>query len=346
MAGSAADLPKGAAGASSQWAAQDYTPPDLEALRSAARLVHKHVQPTLHYCWPLLTKACGCDVWLKHENQTPIGAFKVRGGITYLDALKREQPDVPGIVTATSGNHGQSVGFAGRIYGVPITVVAPRPGAVEKKAAMAALGAELVEHGENFNDAFEHAVALAESTGKHLMPSFHPLLVLGVASYSLELFDAVQDLDVVYVPIGLGSGICGMIHVRDALGLKTRIVGVVPSAAPTYHRSFAAREALPVEMGPTILDSLMNKRPSPVALEVILKGAERIVEVTDEEALAAVRLCFKSTHNLVEPGGAAALAALYKERESLAGGRAGAVMTGANVDMAKFRDILVGPEAG
>lgn len=323
-----------------QYSVDRYTPPDLDALRRAARLVHEHVQPTLHYCWPLLSEACGCDVWLKHENQTPIGAFKIRGGITYLDALVREEPDVPGIVTATSGNHGQSVAFAARIHRLPVTVVAPRPGAVEKKKAMAALGAEVVEHGENFNDAFDHAVALARSTGRHLLPSFHPLLVLGVASYSLELFDAAPDLDVVYVPIGLGSGLCGMIHVRDALGLATRLVGVVPEAAPTYHRSFAAKTAVPVEMQPTILDSLKNKTTAPLALDIILNGAERVVTVSDTAAAAAVRLCFKTTHNLVEPGGAAALAALHAERDALACRRVGAVLTGANADMAEYRDIL------
>ncbi|MCP4384074.1 MAG: threonine dehydratase, partial [Hyphomicrobiales bacterium] len=262
-------------------AVRNYVAPDLATLRAAGRLVRQHVPQTPQHRWPLLSAACGCDVWVKHENHTPIGAFKVRGGIVYLDALVRERPGTEGIVTATSGNHGQSVAFAAKRFGLSVTVVAPSVGAVEKKAAMAALGAEVIEYGKNFNDAFDHATALAESSGRHLMPSFHPLLILGVASYSLELFDAVPDLDVAYVPIGLGSGICGMLHARDALGLKTRIVGVTPASAPTYARSFAARTAVPADIQPTNLDSLINKRPAPLALDIILKGAERIVEVTD-----------------------------------------------------------------
>ena len=322
------------------------SPPGLEALRSAARLVHERIQPTLQHCWPLLSKSCGCDVWVKHENHTPIGAFKVRGGLVYLDALVRSVPDVPGIVTATSGNHGQSVAFAARLHDVPVTVVAPQPGAAEKKLAIAAFGAEVIEHGRNFNEAFDFATTLAESTGRHMMPSFHPLLVLGVASYSLELFGAVPDLDAVYVPIGLGSGICGMIHVRDALGLKTRIIGVVPAAAPTYARSFAAGRVVPAEIRPTILDSLINREPAPLALEIICKGAERIVEVADDQVADAMRLIFTTTHNIAEPGGAAALAALCADREQLAGQRVGVVLTGANSDMAFFHRVIGPKPAG
>lgn len=324
---------------------EDRSPPDLKTLRGAARLVHESVRPTLQHCWPLLSRACGCEVWVKHENHTPIGAFKVRGGLVYLDALVRQQPDVSGIVTATSGNHGQSVAFAARRHGLPVTIVAPEPGAVEKKAAMAALGAEVIEQGQTFNDAFDHAKALARSTQRHFMPSFHPLLVRGVASYSLELLGAVPDLDTVYVPIGLGSGICGMIHVRDALGLKTRIVGVVPAAAPTYARSFEAGEVLEAAIRPTILDSLINRRAAPLALDIIRAGAERIVEVSDDQVIEALRLYLTATHNLSEPGGAAALAALYAERAQMAGQRVGVVLTGANVDMAAYYRFIA-PKAG
>ncbi len=277
---------------------------------------------------------------MKHENHTPIGAFKVRGGLTYLDALVRKQSDCAGIVTATSGNHGQSVTFAARRFDLPVTVVAPEPGAVEKKAAMSALGAQVIEHGANFNDAFDHAGDLARSSGWHFMPSFHPWLVLGVASYSLELFEAVPDLDTVYVPIGLGSGICGMIHVRDALNLKTKIVGVVPAAAPTYSLSFQAGRIVEAEIQPTILDSLINRTVAPLALDIIRQGAERIVEITDEQAVQALRFCFTATHNLAEPGGAAALAALWAERDRMAGRRVGVVLTGANADMASYRRYI------
>ncbi|MHA1549245.1 MAG: threonine dehydratase [Alphaproteobacteria bacterium] len=313
-----------------------YSPPDLKSLREAADLVHGKVQPTLQYCWPLLSQSCGCQVWVKHENHTPIGAFKVRGGLVYLDALIRHEPDVLGVVTATSGNHGQSVAFAARQYGLPVTVVAPEMGAVEKKAAMAALGAEVIEYGKNFNEAYDHAASLARSKRYHFMPSFHPLLVLGVASYSLELFGTVSDLDTVYVPIGLGSGICGMIHVRDALNLKTRIVGVVPAAAPTYTLSFKAGKVVPAEIKPTILGSLINERAAPLALDIIRQGAERIVEVTDGQVIEAMRLYFTATHNLAEPGGAAALAALWSEKHHMTGQRIGIVLTGANADMASF----------
>src|SRR5258707_2367056 len=213
---------------------------DLETLEAAAALVHRVVPPTPQYCWPLLSRRVGAELWVKHENHTPIGAFKIRGGLVYLDAVRRSEPNLRGVVTATTGNHGQSIALAATRLGIAATIVAPHGNSVEKNRAMQAFGARLVEAGHDFQAAFEHATDLAPQERLHFVPSYHPLLVRGVASYALELFRAVPDLDVVYVPIGLGSGISGVIAAREALRLRTEIVGVVAEGAPTYALSFAA----------------------------------------------------------------------------------------------------------
>lgn len=312
----------------------------LADLDSAASLVHAAILPTPQYCWPLLSRRSGTEIWVKHENHSPIGAFKVRGGLVYLTRLKEREPKTPGVLTATRGNHGQSVAFAAARVGVQAVVVVPHGNSVEKNAAMRALGAELIEHGHDFQAAYEHAVELAASRGLHMLRSFHPWLVSGVASYALELFRAVAGLDTVYVPIGLGSGICGVISARDALGLTTKVVGVTAANAAAYALSFARKEAVSTNSADTIADGMACRVPEPAALEVIFRGAERIVTVDEAEIAAAMRHYFTDTHNVAEGAGAAPLAALLKERERMAGKRVGLILSGGNVDRSLYRQVL------
>ena len=312
----------------------------LEALDEAAAFVRTVVPPTPQYCWPLLCRRVGTEIWVKHENHTPIGAFKLRGGLVYLDALRRARPEVKGIVTATRGNHGQSVAFAAARLGLAATIVVPHGNSVEKNAAMVALGATLVEAGHDFQAAYEHAIGLAERDGLRLVPSFDPLLVRGVASYSLELLRAVDGLATVYVPIGLGSGICGMIAARDALGLTTEIVGVVAAEAPTYALSFAAGDPVSTNTADTIADGLACRVPNAAALDIIRRGASRIVTVDDDAIRDAMRILFTDTHNLAEGAGAAALAAALQERDRLRGRRVAVVQSGGNIDRALFAAVL------
>jgi len=309
-------------------------------LEQAARLVYEVMPPTPQYRWPGLEQRLGTEVWIKHENHTPLGAFKIRGGITYFDALKRRVPAVAGVVAATRGNHGQSIALAAQRAGMKAMVVVPHGNSIEKNAAMRARGVELVEHGDDFQAALEYARTIAETSGWHLVPSFDEALVAGVASYSLELFRAVPRLDVLYVPIGLGSGICGAIAARDALGLKTEIVGVGAVAAPAYHASFAAGRPISSHVAPTVADGMACRVPVPGALDVILRGAARIVAVDEREIRQAMRTLFTETHNVAEGAGAAASAAAVQERATLRGKRVAVVLSGGNVDRDVFARIL------
>jgi threonine dehydratase len=312
----------------------------LVDLESAARVVYAAMPPTSQQRWPLLDERCRAAVWVKHENHTPVGAFKVRGGLVYFDHLRRSQPGVKGVVAATRGNHGQSIGFAAARYGIQAAVVVPHGNSTTKNAAMRALGAELLERGHDFQASLEASADIAAERGWHQVPSFHELLVNGVASYSLELLRAAPDLEVLYVPIGLGSGICGAIAARDALGMKTRIVGVVSAAAPAYARSFALGRPVSHDVSTRIADGMACRTPDADALDIIRAGVERIVEVTDDEIERAMRILFTDTHNVVEGAGAAGLAALLQEREKVRIVTAGIVLTGANVDPQPFARIL------
>ena len=310
----------------------------LADLERAAEIVYSAMAPTPQQRWPLLDAHCGTTVWVKHENHTPVGAFKVRGGLVYFDHLRRTQPALKGVVAATRGNHGQSIAFAAARLKIPAAVVVPHGNSETKNAAMRALGTELIERGHDFQAALEASAEIAAERGWHQVPSFHQLLVRGVASYSLELFRAVPDLDVLYVPIGLGSGICGAIAARDALGLKTRIVGVVSASAPAYARSLALGRPVSHEVTTRIADGMACRTPADDALDIIRAGTERVVEVTDDEVEQAMRVLFSATHNVAEGAGAASLAALLQE-----GARrltAGIVLTGANVDPQPFARIL------
>jgi threonine dehydratase len=309
--------------------------PSLAQIEAAARIVHAVMPPTPQYRWPLLCEWLGAETWTKHENHTPVGAFKVRGGLVYFDDLTR-RGRIPGVVSATRGNHGQSVAFAAGRQGIPVTIVVPHGNSREKNAAMRALGAQLIEHGDDFQAAREHATELAAERGLHMVPSFHPLLVAGVATAALELLRAIGDVDVAYVPIGMGSGICGFLAARDALGLTAQIVGVVSAQAPAYARSFAARRAVEAPATTQVADGLACRVPQPEALEAIWRGVDRIVEVTDAQVRTAMRIGFQCTHNVLEGAGAAAIAAALAERERVAGKRIALMLTGGNVDREAF----------
>jgi threonine dehydratase len=304
----------------------------LRDVEDAAAIVYVAMPPTAQYAWPLLARRAGCEVWVKHENHTPTGAFKVRGGLVYMDRLKRDQPGVVGVVSATRGNHGQSIALAAARTGIAATIVVPLGNSVEKNAAMRAFGAELVEAGHDFDSARETAIRLAGERGLSMVPSFHRDLVCGVATYALELFRAAPLLDTVYVPIGLGSGICGVIAVRDALGLSTEVVGVVSTEAPAYALSFTAGKVVATNSANTMADGMAVRGPDAEALKVILKGADRIVKVSDAEIATAMRTYYEDTHQLTEGAGAASLAALMQERERQAGKRIGVVLSGGNID--------------
>ena len=316
--------------------------PKLTDLEAASGIVHAAMPPTPQYCWPLLCEEIGAEVWVKHENHTAVGAFKIRGGLVYFDHLAKSAQRPKGVITATRGNHGQSVGLAARRYAIPATVVVPHGNSTEKNAAMRALGVELIEHGEDFQSSREYAERLARERDLHMVPAFHPLLVAGVGTYSLELFQAVRDIDVAYVPIGLGSGICGMIAARDGLGLKTSIVGVVSAQAPAYAHSFEARRVVEYPVTTKLADGLACRTPEPAALETIWRGVDRIIQVTDDELAAAMRMIFECTHNVSEGAGAAAVAAAATEKSRLAGRRIAVVMSGGNVDRAVFAATLSG----
>ena len=314
--------------------------PTLAEIEEGAALVHRDMRATPEIAWPLLAERLGTRVVVKHENHTPAGAFKVRGGITYIDALRREMPDVPGVITATRGNHGQSVTRAATAAGLTATIYIPHGNSVEKNAAMRAFGAELVEEGEDFQACYEACIARAEAEGLHLLASFHPWLLRGVASYGYELMTACPDLDVIYVPIGLGSGICSTIAVRDALGLKTEVVGVVSENAAAYALSFAAGEPVSTNSADTMADGMACRVPVPDAVAIINAGAARVVQVSDEEIKAAMRAYYTDCHQIAEGAGAAPLAAAMQERERLQGKSVGLVLSGGNIDMDVYAGVL------
>ena len=311
--------------------------PELQEIEAAARVVYEVMPATPQYAWPLLAERCGAEVWLKHENHTPVGAFKIRGGLVYFEHLRREG-GVTGVISATRGNHGQSIGLAARRHGIPAKIVVPHGNSVEKNAAMRALGVELLEHGSDFQDAREFAAETARRMGLHFVPSFDPLLVRGVATCGWELLRAVPDLATVYVPVGLGSGICGMLAARNALGLQCRIVGVVSAQARAYAASFLAKKPVSCPVTTRVADGMACRVVQPEALEVILRQVEDVVEVTDDEVENAIRVIFECTHNVAEGAGAAAVAAIIKQGCSLQGQKVGAVLTGGNID----RDVLAG----
>lgn len=314
--------------------------PNKSELETAARIVYRAMPPTPQYSWPLLNDALGTEVWIKHENHTPTGAFKVRGGLVYMHELAKRAPQVQGVVSATRGNHGQSVGFAARRHGLQATIVVPHGNSKEKNAAMRALGVNLIEHGSEFQESREHAVRLAEERGLHMIPSYHGDLVRGVASYWTELLSAQPDLDTIFAPIGQGSGICAAIAARNALGLSTRVIGVVSAHALAYKLSFEQGRKVESAVTTIIADGMACRTPDDASLAIILKHAHDVVAVTDDEVAAAMRLYYIATHNVAEGAGAASLAAALRMKEGLRGRRIGLPLCGANVDHDQFARIL------
>jgi threonine dehydratase len=314
----------------------------LDDLERAAAVVYQTLAPTPQFAWPLLGDELNAEVWVKHENFTPTGAFKVRGGLVYFHALAADGNRPAGVISATRGNHGQSVGYAARKYGIAATILVPHGNSSEKNAAMRALGVELIEHGDDFQAAREYAAQLAQERNLHMIPAFHPHIVCGVASYALELLRGVPDLATVYVPIGMGSGIAGLIAVRDALDLKTEIVGVVSAHAPAYKLSFESRQLIAHDVTTELADGMACRVPDAAALEVMWRGAARVLAVSDAEVATAMRLYFSTTHSTAEGAGAAPLAAAIQERARNQGRRIAVVLTGGNVDRAVFARVLAG----
>lgn len=321
---------------------ETFRPFDMSELTEASALVHRVIPPTPQYAWPKLARRTGCPVWVKHENHTPTGAFKVRGGLVYLDRLARAQPKVPGVISATRGNHGQSISFAAARVGIPATIYVPFGNSPDQNTSMTAFGATVVEFGKDFDEARQEARRVAAERGLHLIPSFHRDLVAGVASYGLELLHAISDLDTIYVGVGMGSGICSLIAVRDLLGLKTEIVGVSAARAAASALSFKAGRVVTTTSALTFADGLATREPSPDAIEIICRGATRVLEVSEDEMAEAVRIYFDTTHQVVEGAGAAPLAALLQESGRMANRKVALIMTGGNIERARLLHILGG----
>ena len=312
-----------------------------QELQAGAEIVYRHMTPTAQIQWPLLAQRTGAEVWVKHENHTPVGAFKVRGGFTYMANLMADQPQCPGVISATRGNHGQSIALAASKVGVPATILVPYGNNPEKNAAMIALGAQLIEYGSDFEEARLRAMEMADEQKLHAVPSFSPWLLQGVGTYAMELFTAVPDLDTVYVPIGQGSGICSVISARDALGMKTNVVGVVAENAAAYALSFDAKKTISTNTADTIADGMACRVPDESALEIILAGADRVITLTDDEILQAMSIYFTDTHNTSEGAGAAPLAGLIKEQSQMRGKKVGLILSGGNADRELFAKALV-----
>jgi threonine dehydratase len=313
-----------------------------QELNAAADFVHQYVAPTPTIRWPLLEQATGLSLYVKHENHTRLGAFKLRGGLTFCRYLSQSTQIINGIISATRGNHGQSLAYAASVFGLRATIIVPFGNSREKNAAIQALGAEVIEHGDDFQDAADFARQKAIEDDLVMVPPFHPELVRGVASYGVELFTAIENLDRVYVPIGMGSGICSLITARDALGLKTDIIGVVANGADAVRQSFYKGEICETKTAVTFADGVACRKPDPSAFDIINRGASDIVAVSDDDIKQAMRLLFSATHNVAEGAGAAALAAVIADKNRAIGKKSAIILSGANIDRDVYADILQG----
>jgi threonine dehydratase len=305
----------------------------MESLAETRRVVAQYVPTTPSYAWPLLNRASAADLWVKHENHTPTGAFKVRGGINFLSRLIAEHGRPTGVVSASRGNHSQSLAYAGRAFGVPVTIVVPKGNSPDKNAATEALGAEVIVHGADFQASREYSVRIGETRGLVAVPPFHPWLIEGVATYAAELHEQVPGLEAVYVPVGMGSGVSANIAVRDLLGLECEIVGVVAERAPAYALSYEAGHVVSTDTADTFVDGVACRVPDPDAVERVIAGCSRIVRISEADAAAAMVLMYRATHNLAEPAGALALAAVLAERDRVQGRKVAVVLTGGNCDL-------------
>ncbi len=318
------------------------TLPSLTQILEAQAVLYRFMPPTPQYSWPLINQRLGTEAWIKHENHTPVGAFKLRGALVYIDWLKKAQPSLEGVVAATRGNHGQGVGMAARLLGLKAVIAVPQGNSIEKNRAMLAQGVELVEHGHDFQESLEFARTLAGQRGFAMVDSFHERLVMGTATYALEFFEAAPPLDAVYVPIGLGSSICGVAAARNALGLSTQIVGVVAAESPSYSLSFQQHIVVEAPSLTLIADGLACRTPNPSAMEAIWENVNHVVEISEAEIAEAMRALYKDTHNLAEGAGAAGLGGALKESSLLRDKRIGIVLTGRNVDAPVFARVLTG----
>lgn len=309
---------------------------NLKELEQAAKIVYKVMPETPQYNWPLLSKITGCDVWVKHENHTPTAAFKVRGGICLMNHLMKMPNKPNGIISATRGNHGQSLSYAAKRIGLPVTIVVPECNNIDQNTLIESFGAHLIKYGKDFEAARLHSIELQHQKNLTAIAPFERNLVLGVSTYALELFSKVLDLDTVYVPIGMGSGICGLIKTRDLLGLKTKIVGVVSKGAPTFKLSFDAGKIIPTDFANTIADGVATSSPIAEAFDIIKSGADRVITVNDEEIAKAMYLYYQTTHNLAEGAGAVPLAGLMKEKSIMKGKKVGLILSGGNIDFDSF----------
>ena len=316
------------------------TLPTIAEVKKAAESVYRVMQPTPQYCWPLLCERVGTEVWMKHENHTPTGSFKARTAVVYVEDLMKREPGTPGLIAATRGNHGQSVALAAKRFGLPVVIVVPEGNSVEKNAAMRGQGARLIEHGVDYQSSREHAAALAAELGYHFVPPYHRDIVKGVATYWLELFTAVAEIDVAYVPVGMGSGACSAAAVRNGLGLKTKLVGVVSELAPAYALSFEQRKCVEAPAQTKLADGMACRKPDEEALHFLLENIDHMVRVSEAEVAEAMRIVFTDTHNVVEGAGAAPLAAALKEKDKLRGKRVALIASGANVDHDVFAGVL------
>lgn len=314
--------------------------PSIAEIQTAGESVYAIMQPTPQYCWPLLSERLGTEVWVKHENQTPTGAFKARTAVVYVEELMKREPKTRGLITATRGNHGQSVALAAKRFGLPATILVPHGNSREKNAAMRAQGATLIEYGNDYQASREKAEALASEESLHMVPPYHYDIVRGVATYWLELFSSVKDIDVAYVPVGMGSGICSAIAVRNGLGLRTKLIGVVSALAPSYALSFEQGQVAEAPATTKVADGIACRKADEEAVAVLRENVDHFVQVTDEEVEASMRHMFTDTHNVVEGAGAASLAAALKENDQLRGSRVALVASGANVDRDVFARIL------
>lgn len=317
---------------------------DAGSLAEARAIVGQHVRATPTRRWPLLEDVTRTITYVKHENNNPTGSFKVRGGLVYLTRLRQREPGLKGIVSATRGNHGQSLAYAGNALGIPVTIVVPEGNSPDKNRAMEALGADLLVHGRDFQEASEYAAWIASSRERHRVPSFHADLVTGVATYAAELHESVPDLDVVYVPVGMGSGICANIAVRDLIGSGAEVVGVVSELAPAYAMSFDAKAPIRTGTADTFVDGVATRTPDRLAVSVMVGGAARIVQVSERQAAEAMRLMYRTTHNLPEPAGSLALAGLLADLDRVRGKKVAVIHTGANCDFSVLRQVMADGE--
>lgn len=319
--------------------------PSLSDIEAAAQVVYREFSPTPQYRWALLSQRLDAHCWVKHENHTPVGAFKIRGGLTYFNALHQRRQLPREVISATRGNHGQSIGWAARSHGVACTIVVPKGNSVEKNAAMRALGVHLVEHGDDFQDSREHARRLAQERHAHMVPSFHADLLSGVSTYWWEFMRAVPELDVIYVPIGQGSGACSAIAARAALSHRARIIGVVSAHATTYADSLAAGKVVEAPVSTQLADGMACRVADADALAILRTHLDGIVQVSDEEVAQAMRMLYTDTHNVAEGAGAASFAAAWQERELNRGKQVGTTLCGGNVDAAVLARVLMGASA-